>query len=326
MIGGFRSTNVLVTGGLGFIGSHLVEALVARKAQVTVFDNGQSGSKANIPAAAIGRISIHKVDVRNCRATADLVKRIKPALVFHLAANASVPGSVVDPAYDFETNCGGTFNLLHAVKVWAPRARVILASSGAVYGEPRCMPITETTPLCPISPYGASKVAAETECRMFNKVYGVDVVIARIFNTYGPRMPRFVVLDFLKKLRKNESELEILGDGRQVRDFNYVQDTVAGLLAVARSGQAGQAYNLASGKAYTVTELAGHLLRILKLGARTKLVCTGRSWAGDAQHWEVDISKIRKLGYRPGIPLDTGLKKVVVWFDEQCGGNRRRGK
>jgi nucleoside-diphosphate-sugar epimerase len=160
---------------------------------------------------------------------------------------------------------------------------------------------------------------------MFFRVYGMDVVIARIFNTYGPGMPRFVALDFLKKLRRRADELEILGDGKQVRDFNYIDDTVAGLIVLAERGEAGRAYNLASGRSGSVTDLAEAILRIRGLAGRTRLVYTGASWTGDAQRWEVDISRIVAAGYRPAVDLEEGLRRTVRWFDEPGSPAEGRG-
>jgi UDP-glucose 4-epimerase len=311
-----RGKTVLVTGGAGFIGSHLVEAIVARGFQVVVLDNLQSGTWANL-AAVMDEIRIMQGDVRNYDVLEDIIRQEKLDCVFHLAANASVPGSVKEPRYDFETNCDGTFVLLDSLRRLSPDTKVVVSSSAAVYGEPECVPIRETMPMRPISPYGASKVAAEVVCRMFSDVYGLSVVVGRVFNTYGPRMPRFVVLDFLRKLSKNSDYLEILGDGKQVRDFNYVTDTVSGLVTLGLSGKVGEAYNIASGKSSSVTELALDLLRVLGLEEQTRLSYSGASWSGDAQHWEADISKIRDLGYKAEVDLRKGLKRVVMWFEQR---------
>lgn len=305
---------VLVTGGAGFIGSHLVEKLVERGAEVCAIDNLQAGTWSNTAGAGSGVLRLDR-DVRDIDEMRGVLSLREFDVVFHLAANASVPGSVDDPAYDFETNCRGTFVLLDAIRELSPRTRVVFASSGAVYGEPEAFPIKEETPLKPISPYGASKLAGEVECRMFHEVYGIPIVIGRIFNSYGPGMPRFVILDFLRKLREDERVLEILGNGKQMRDFNYVEDTVQGLLLVARDGYPGQAYNIASGNSVSVTDLAEMLLRILGLENKTRVSYTGESWIGDAQHWEVDTSEIRRLGYEPAVDLVEGLKRTIEWFE-----------
>ncbi len=306
---------MLVTGGAGFIGAHLVRRLVEEGAVVTVLDNLQSGKWEDVGTAQDSKL-VHCIegDVRHAGAMRDVVRDTSPDVILHLAANASVPGSVKDPAYDYETNAGGTFNILEATRLEKPDARVVTVSSAAVYGEPTIFPITEASELAPISPYGASKLAAEIEARMFHEVYRVPVVIARFFNTYGPGMPRFVILDFLRKLQSDPTHLEILGSGRQLRDFNFVDDTVEGLMVLAERGVAGEAYNVASGKSHSITELAQLLLDVVGLKGKTTLSFTGESWAGDAQRWEVDIAKLEKLGYRPQVNLRTGISRVHLWF------------
>jgi UDP-glucose 4-epimerase len=286
--------------------------LTADGARVTALDNLRDGSAANL-TGPLAELVVG--DVRHTADVTAVIERIRPRVVFHLAANASVPRSVDDPAYDFEANSAGTFVLLDALRRTGGCERVVLASSGAVYGQPTEFPIRETASLRPISPYGASKLNAEVTARMFWEVYRMPTVIARLFNAYGPRMARFVVLDFLRKLRKNPDELEILGDGRQVRDFTFVSDTVQGLRLLAERGEPGEAYNVSSGQSHSVTELAHRLLEVRGLAGRVRLRYTGSSWAGDAQRWEVDIARLVALGYRPQIDLTAGLAMTANWYD-----------
>jgi UDP-glucose 4-epimerase len=307
---------VLVTGGCGFIGSHLVEQLVARGAAVWVLDNLQAGTPHNLNSVR-NQVDLVIGDVRDPGGVKRVIELSRPAYVFHLAANASVPGSVEDPAYDFETNSAGTFALFEALRAYGCSERVVLASSGAVYGQPQIFPIVEEQLWDPISPYGASKVCAETIARMFQRVYGLPVVIARIFNTYGPRMARFVVLDFLRKLRHNPNVLEVLGNGQQMRDFTFVTDTVQGLLLLAECGLAAEAYNLSSGCSVSVTDVAHMLIAALGLTGQTRITYTGRSWPGDAQRWVVSIEKISRLGYIPTVDLENGLAKTIQWHQTQ---------
>lgn len=303
---------VLVTGGAGFIGSHLIESLAADGANVVVLDNLRDGSAANLGGNCAELVV---GDVRHAADVGAVIERTRPRVVFHLAANASVPGSVAEPSYDFEANSAGTFVLLDALRRTGGCERFILASSGAVYGQPTEFPIRETASLRPISPYGASKLNAEVTARMFMDVYRIPTVTARLFNAYGPRMARFVVLDFLRKLRKNPDELEILGDGRQVRDFTFVTDTVQGLRLVAERGELGEAYNISSGQSHSVTELARCLLEVCGLEGSVRLHYTGNSWTGDAQHWEVDIARLWMIGYEPKVDLATGLRITSDWFN-----------
>lgn len=308
----------LVTGGAGFIGSHLVRRLCRERFDVFVIDNLQAGSWSTL-GDCLGPASRYEVDVRDTKALGKVIGSVRPTYIYHLAANASVPGSVEAPVYDFETNAQGTFNVMMAARELSPAPRVILASSGAVYGEPSRFPIVETDFPRPISPYGTSKLCAEEIVGMFSRVYGCDGVIARIFNTYGPGMPRFIVLDLLKKLQRNRDTLEILGDGTQLRDFNYIDDTVAGLITLALRAPVGSVFNVASGSSVTVASLAELLLTTLGLSGRTRLVFTGASWPGDAQRWSVDVSRLMSLGYSPGVTLDKGLARVVEWFEVAVG-------
>lgn len=311
----FGGAAVLVTGGCGFIGSHLVERLVGYGAHVTALDNLTAGKVANL-AEVRDRVRVLVGDVRDADYVQRSIAEIRPRFLFHLAANASVPGSVAEPAYDFATNCAGTFALLDAVRASGGCEKVVLASSGAVYGEPVRFPIREGDPLRPISPYGASKLSAEVQAGMFHQVYGVPTVIARLFNTYGPRMARFVVLDFLRKLQRDTNVLEILGNGQQVRDFTYVADTVEALLTLAVHGTAGEPYNVSTGTSHSVTELATMLIGELGLSGRTRLTYTGQSWIGDAQQWRVCIRKARRHGYQPRWSLPDGLRRTIEWY---CG-------
>lgn len=315
-IGSLQGATILVTGGCGFIGSHLVEALVAQGCHVWVLDNLKAGLLDNLDTVR-NAVEIEIGDVRDAARVKEVVQRCHPQVVFHLAANASVPGSVDDPTYDYETNSGGTFTLLTALRDRDYCKKIILASSGAVYGQPEVFPITEETLVDPISPYGASKAGAELTAKMHFRVFGTPVVIARIFNTYGPRMARFVVLDFLHKLQRDPSLLEILGSGEQKRDFTYVSDTVQGLMLLAARGGPAEAYNLSSGRSTSVTKLAHALIAALGLTGHTYITYTGSSWLGDAQRWEVSIAKLGRLGYIPMVDLENGLAKTIHWYQSR---------
>lgn len=309
-LGGWTGKRVLVTGGAGFLGSHLVERLTSLGAAVTVADNLRTGTRDNLDVVE-DRIRFVEADVRDREATELLMGDIAPTVVFHLAANPSVPASVADPVYDYETNAGGTFNVLNAARLADGCEKVVILSSGAVYGEPESVPIRESDPPRPISPYGASKLHAEISAALFQNVYCVPAVCARLFNVYGPRMGRFVVRDLLTKLKRDPDRLEVLGSGAQVREFTYVSDAVDGLLLLAERGRPGETYNLSSGEPITILDLARLLASTLGLDGRTEIVCTGESWPGDAHRWEVCIDKIAALGFHPRVTLREGLKAMA---------------
>lgn len=305
----------IVTGAAGFIGSHLTDYLINSGSLVIGIDDLSFGSLSNLPTEC-DSFKFIKADINDRTAIDNCISEYQPSVVFHLAANASVPLSEKEPRFDFEVNAAGTVNILDTLRRLSPTTKLVLASSAAVYGEP-LNTITEATSIQPISHYGLSKYVAELECQRYCKSYGIPVVIARLFNCYGPRMPRFVVLDFLKKLQKDPTKLEILGSGKQTRDFTFVSDTVRGIVLSSQTGQIGQAYNIASGHSSSVSELAQLLLEQLSLKESAKIQYTGESWPGDAQNWSVNISKAESIGYIPEVDLSNGLAQVIKWFNSK---------
>jgi UDP-glucose 4-epimerase len=296
---------IVVTGGAGFIGSHLVERL-AGTADVVVLDNFQSGSRKNLRHVT-GKVKVTQGDIRDWEIVEGVVKG--SSSIFHLAANASVPFSVQDPRYDFETNALGTLNVLEAARKFDVQT-VVYASSAAVYGEPEYLPMDENHSTRPISPYGVSKLAGEHMGTVYKEVYGLNFSAVRIFNTYGPRQPRYVMYDLLKKLKLNSSELEVLGTGEQVRDYCYVSDMVDALMLVAQKGKG--TYNVAGGIPTSVREVAEFL--VSQISPDKKIVYTGTSWKGDIQVLTADIQKIRTLGFNPKVSLHEGIQRLITWF------------
>ena len=311
----FTNTNVIVTGGAGFIGSHLVHVLNTLGAHVTVVDNLQSGKWTNL--SDIHGITCITADIVDRPVITNIIKDTKPNYVIHFAANASVPGSVENPDYDFDANAGGTYNVFRACRGLNELKQVVLASSAAVYGEPAELPIHETTALRPISPYGYSKLSSEHVMNCHHSVYGVPGVAARIFNAYGPRMARFVILDFLRKLRNDPDVLSVLGSGQQVREFTYVQDAVSAFLHIAAYGESGQAYNVSGGAPISILDLASRIIAVRGLAATCKVETTGSSWIGDAQRWTTDTSKLQALGFTADWDIDRGLAETITWFDNE---------
>jgi UDP-glucose 4-epimerase len=299
-----------VTGGAGFIGSHLVDALVDIGARVTVIDNLQAGNPDNL-ARSRSRIRFLRGDVRDYSDVREAVSGQQ--VIFHLAANASVPFSVSDYRYDFNTNAVGTFNVLRAA-IEARVAKVLFTSSAAVYGNPQHVPVDESHPLQPISPYGATKLAGETLGFVYGRTFDLDFSCVRIFNTFGTRQARYVIYDLLGKLRQNPTALEVLGDGTQIRDYCYVSDTVRALLLVAGSDRSrGNAYNLAGGNQISIRDLVALLIDVLGL-PNVQVRYTGQSWKGDIDRLMADTGKIRELGFRPTVSLRDGIVTMAEWF------------
>ncbi|MDY6761756.1 MAG: NAD-dependent epimerase/dehydratase family protein [Candidatus Nanohaloarchaea archaeon] len=307
---------VVVTGGAGFIGSHLVDALVDGN-EVTVIDDLSTGREEFVNDAA----AFEEVDVRDYRELEDALG--SPDIVFHLAASAHTRATSAgwdDPVFDAEVNALGTLNVLRAVEDAAPDARVVYASSAAVYGNPEDVPMTEQHPKNPISPYGIHKLTGEKYMEAYHSQHGLDTVSARIFNTFGPRQPRYVMYDFLTKLQRDSGELEVLGTGRQTRDYCYIDDTVDALLTIAENGDAGEAYNLSGENIISIGDLAELMVEMLDLDADIRY--TEDSWKGDPKRLEADISKLKALGFEAQTGLEEGLEEFIDWFEKTEGAVR----
>lgn len=306
---------MLVTGGAGFIGSHLVEDLAARGARVTVVDNLITGAEQNLAATA-GRVGLEQLDLIG-EDLRPLLLAFSPDTIFHLAANGYVPSSVEDPRMDFERNVIGTFNLLEAVREVTPEAQLVHTSSATVYGEGARMPIREDDPTLPVAPYGVSKLAAERYVSVFAGVYGLRTTNLRLFPVYGPRLRKQVVYDLMRKVHENPDELPMYGDGTQVRDFNHVANVVEALILVAERGDGeGEVYNVAANEPVAIGDLAAMICE--RMGASPRFVFSGDVRPGEAQRWRADTSLISALGYRPRLKLAEGLADTVAWFLEEA--------
>lgn len=305
---------VLITGAAGFLGSHLAEKLHSEGAEVIGIDNLESGAFRNLSSLQDSEgFSFIKGDVRNAEVLSNVFRDVDT--VFHFAAQPSVPSSTENPPRSFEINVRGTFNVLEQARKKEVE-RVIFASSSAVYGEADILPTPESCTLAPISNYGAEKAAGESYCSPYSHLYGMKTASLRYFNIYGPKSRKGVMFDFLKKLQKDSTELEILGTGEQKKDYLYVEDALNATLLVASKGELeGEAYNVGSGESYTVKEVAQKLFHIL--GVDPKVRCTGGlSWRGDVQRTHADISRLKELGFQQKVRMDEGLERLVSWFLE----------
>jgi len=293
----------MVTGGAGFIGSHLVDALLARGAEVHVVDNLSTGSRENLDSAA----TLNQFDIRD-EALEGLAEQVRPEVVFHLAAQADVGTSVEHPIFDAKVNVVGTVRVLEAAR--AANARVIFTSSGgAVYGECE-RPAREEDDPQPLSPYAASKLAGEQYLATWNRLHGAAHVICRLANVYGPRqLPSLeggVVAIFLDRMRDGQAA-EIFGDGNQTRDFVYVGDVVAALLAAAAS-LGGGVYNVSSGVTTTIREL--HRLCAEAAGVEQEPRFAAER-QGDLRRSAIDSSRAaRELDWRTEMTLAAGVART----------------
>jgi UDP-glucose 4-epimerase len=300
------NNKIVVTGGAGFIGSHIVDQLVEKGAIVTVIDNLVTGNINNLEKSK-SQIKFENIDILDDVKVRKVLKR--QDVVFHLAANADVPYSVNHPDYDFKVNIDGSFNILKACLDYKIQ-KVIFASSAAIYGNPIYTPIDENHPTNPVSPYGASKLAIEHLGRSYFHTYGLPFVTMRIFNTYGERQPRYVMYDLLKKLYKNNKELEVLGTGDQLRDYSYVTDTASAFILAAEKANGGDIYNIAGGKVTSIKQVVQYILKALNIN-KIEINYTNKSWAGDITVLSANINKIQnKLGFVPQIKLSDGIRKL----------------
>lgn len=303
----------LVTGGAGFIGSHLVEELVRRGARVRVLDNFSTGKRDNLKGV-LGRIELIEGDLRSYHTVRQAAQGVD--YVLHQGALPSVPRSIDDPITTNEVNVGGTLHVLDAARD-AGVKRVVYASSSSIYGPDPQLPVRESMAPRPVSPYAVAKLAGEQYCHVFSRVYGLETVALRYFNIFGPRqdpasqysafIPKFVVGIM------GGQPLTIDGDGSQAKDFTFVSNAVeANLLAVEAKGVSGEMFNVGCGRMTSVNEIVDHIRRIV--GAEGK-IANGPPRPGDVPHSLADISRARQcLGYAPRVEAREGLERVVAWY------------
>ena len=307
---------VLVTGGAGFIGSHLVDQLVDAGHDVIVLDNFSTGRRSNLShSLRQPNIQLVKADIR--KIPRSLVKRLRRVdRVCHLAAVTSVQQSIKDPVTTTEVNVVGTLNVLEAAKALKAE-RVVFASSAAVYGTPRAFPISEAASISPISPYGVSKAASELYLGSFEANHGIETVSLRYFNVYGPRQTPSqyagVISKFVRRALQQKT-LEIYGDGSQTRDFIYVSDAVDATVAALEKNLRDRVFNIASGTETTILELAKTIQRIAESRSELKF-CPPQT--GDIARSIADTTKARnEMGSTARTPLHMGLSATTKWLAE----------
>ncbi len=307
---------MLVTGGAGFIGSHLVERLLADGGRVRVLDNFSTGSRANLPFAvkAGKRLQVIRGDIRNL---ATVLRAARGArAIFHQAAMRSVPRSVKDPLGANANNVTGTLNVLEAARRCRV-PRVVYASSSSVYGARPELPKREDQPPAPVSPYAVSKAAGELYAAVWALLYGVETVGLRYFNVFGPRqdpkseyaavIPRFILWGF------SGAPLEVHGDGTQSRDFTYIDNVVeANLLAARAPGAGGEVVNVGCGTRVSLLDIVGKLEAILGRPLERRHT---PSRAGDVPHTLADLDRAKRLiAYTPLVAFDEGFRRTVEYF------------
>lgn len=303
---------VLVTGGAGFIGSWTAEELVRGGHKVIVLDNMSSGSEANLSRVA-GEVIVVRGDVRERHLIESVVKDHSPDALIHLAAVVSVDEVAEDPVKGFENNVLGTLSVLEAARELGV-GKVVYASSAAVYGDPVRLPISEDHPLRPLSVYGGTKLAGEALATSYAGNYGMEVVVLRYFNVYGPRMRpgpySGVVRKFIEAVLAGEP-VTIFGDGEQTRDFVYVEDVARANAAALKPGVSG-VYNIGTGEPVSVAGLARAVMEVAGVEVPVKY---GPPRPGDIRHSYADIRRARDgLGWEPRTGLAEGLRKTIEFM------------
>jgi UDP-glucose 4-epimerase len=300
----------LVTGGAGFIGSNLVDALLARGDEVTVIDDLSTGRRQNLEQALGNGAELVEADIRDAQSVADIATRVKPEVVFHLAAQIDVRKSTANPGWDARINVEGTINMLQAARAAGARRFVNTSSGGAIYGEGQVLPAPEDHPVAPESPYGLSKFCAEHYCEIFRRMYETSTVSLRYGNVYGPRQDPLgeagVIAIFCGKALAGENPT-VFGDGLQTRDYVYVGDVVDSNLAAAQ-GDVNGPINIGTGVETNVLELV-EALRPLAKGPFEAEHAPAR--LGEVSHIALDTSRAgREIGWQSRVGLDEGLRRT----------------
>jgi UDP-glucose 4-epimerase len=301
----------LVTGGAGFIGSNLVDALVNRGDEVAVVDDVSTGRRANLEHALSNGAELIELDIRDAGALAVAFERVKPEVVFHLAAQIDVRKSVADPANDSRVNVEGTINVLNAATASGVRRLVNTSTGGAIYGEGQIIPAPEDHPVAPESPYGLSKFCAENYCALFTRLHGLSTISLRYGNVYGPRQDPLgeagVIAIFCGALLEG-GKPKIFGDGKQTRDYVFVGDVVDANLRAADSDATG-AYNVGRGVQTSVLDIVAALAAQSDNGFEAD---HAPARTGEVQHIALDTSRTQaELGWQAQVDLDEGLRRTL---------------
>ena len=306
---------ILVTGGAGFIGSHTVDALVASGAgEVSVLDDLSTGKRNQVNAKA----TLYQTDLRDGAAVASVVERVRPEIIFHLAAQMDVRRSVADPAFDAQVNLVGFLNLIESARRHGLRRVIFSSTGGAIYGEQDEFPCSEDHPLRPVSPYGVAKLATEAYLFFYKVEYGIDYLALRFGNVYGPRQDPHgeagVVAIFCGRMLDGKP-VTIYGDGTQTRDYVYVGDVVRAVVAAAKSSASGIALNIGTGIETNVNDLYSTLAGIADFPTRAEHVAAR---PGEQKRSVISPARAeQELGWRPEKKFADGLEETFKYFKQQ---------
>lgn len=304
--------NILITGGAGFIGSHLCDALVQQGHALTVVDNLVLGRIENI-AHLLQLTSFHFIqeDILNMDAMRDIFRNGKFDMVYHLAANSDIKKGGKDPLVDYNLTFNTTFYILQMMKESGVK-KLFFASTSAIYGETPCLLNEDYGPLRPVSNYGAGKLASEAFISAFSSNVGIQTWITRFPNVVGERFTHGVIYDFIHKLRQNPSELEVLGNGEQCKPYVYVKDLVEGILYVIEHAQESyNVYMLGTDTRTKVKEIAAMVIEEMNLHATIRYTGGDRGWMGDVPEFRYDLEKVNKLGWKASYTSNDAVRLAI---------------
>ena len=305
---------LLITGGLGFIGSNLVDSLTKRNHKIKILTKTFS-KKDNIKNSR-NKVEIEKIDLTNFKRLGYIIEKFKPDVIIHLAGNTSHSKSFEKPLDDIESNSKTTLFMLEKIRELGLSCKFVLGSTFIVIGKPTKLPVTESTPCNPTTIYGTNKLASEHFCKIYHDVYGLDTVIFRITNSYGPReqvISTKNAVNFLIYEASNRKEISIYNKGKFFRDFIYIDDVVSGINVILKKGKSGELYWISSGKKTWFYEFAN----ILEKNTNCKVVYPKTptyTKKVDVGNFIVNNSKLCKLGWSPKISISVGIKKTLDYF------------
>ena len=308
---------ILITGGMGFIGSNLIDLLLQEKHNIIVLTKSYS-KKKNISHIR-DKIKVEKVDITNHRKLSNIIEQYKPEMIIHLAGETSHSKSFENPLKDIDSNAKSTLFLLEKIREMQLKCRFILGSTFIVIGKPKKLPVNENSPCNPTTIYGANRLAGEQYCKIYHEVYGIDTISFRITNSFGPReqiIPKKNAVNFLIHQAYRGEKITIFNEGKFFRDLIYISDVVSAIKIIMKKGKSGNLYWISSNKKTWFYKLGNMLEKLTN--AKIKFVETPRyTKKVDVGNFVVDNSKLRSLGWKPKISIEEGIEKTLKYFKDE---------